>query len=86
MLELFDYWQQYPPVHLLVRGYIGYEAPAKPSSEPVNFAEVGETLTTIYQGTKTSLDHLPAAIQRSLVDNGWWTLEPPPAPPPVLPA
>lgn len=25
--ELFDYWREHPPTHILVAGYLGYEPP-----------------------------------------------------------
>jgi hypothetical protein len=27
--ELFDYWNQFPPMHILMRGYVGYKPEAK---------------------------------------------------------
>lgn len=29
VMELFDYWNDYPPVHWLLRAYVGYEPPRK---------------------------------------------------------
>jgi hypothetical protein len=28
--ELFEYWEQWPPEHVLLNGFTGYEAPEKP--------------------------------------------------------
>ena len=28
-MELFDYWREYPPVHVLMRGYVGYKPQSK---------------------------------------------------------
>lgn len=30
IMELFDYWAQYPPTHILMRGFVGYEGGAVP--------------------------------------------------------
>lgn len=29
IVELFDYWVEYPPAHILLRGYTGYEPKEK---------------------------------------------------------
>jgi hypothetical protein len=31
--DLFEHWREYPPAHILLRGYVGYEPPGK-SGEP----------------------------------------------------
>ena len=30
---MFDYWAEFPPVHILLRGFVGYEPPVKRSQE-----------------------------------------------------
>lgn len=29
VIELFDYWSQFPPMHILMRGYVGYKPEAR---------------------------------------------------------
>jgi hypothetical protein len=29
VMELFEYWREYPPMHWLLRSYVGYEPPAR---------------------------------------------------------
>lgn len=36
--EHFEYWQEHPPVHMLVAGYLGYKKPEKPRQG--DFAEL----------------------------------------------
>jgi hypothetical protein len=33
-MELFEYWAEFPPVHVLVRGYVGYQPPVKERFDP----------------------------------------------------
>jgi hypothetical protein len=39
-MDLFEYWGEFPPVHILVRGYIGYEGtgPKKTTNNPIEIA------------------------------------------------
>jgi hypothetical protein len=32
--ELFDYWSQFPPMHILMRGYVGYKPEPKHEEKP----------------------------------------------------
>jgi hypothetical protein len=38
--ELFDYWREYPPQHILMRGYVGYEGPGRSVAGPDARAEL----------------------------------------------
>ena len=35
VMELFDYWRDYPPLHWLVRGAVGYEPPKPIADDPM---------------------------------------------------
>jgi hypothetical protein len=62
-IGLFDYWSDYPPVHLLVRNFLGY----KPRAEAKHDAmEIGQAMRAITgrKGRAKSLDRAPAWIQQ----------------------
>ena len=47
-VELFEYWGEYPPVHMLVRRQVGYEGSGEPSGKiiqnPVEIAAAMQAL------------------------------------------
>jgi len=54
--RLFAYWQEHPPVHLLVACYLGYATP--PNSRPRRL----RTLKAPYESTDEALNVLAAYV------------------------
>jgi hypothetical protein len=74
VLELVEYWRDNPPVHQMVRAYLGIgKQDSAPPAESVPLNELGGTLAAYYGGGRKSLDHLPAGIQQALADQGLLT-------------
>lgn len=48
-LDLFKYWAKFPPVHILVRGFVGYEPPDDVDQE--------EKSSSAPPQTPTDMDH-----------------------------
>ena len=45
-MKLFEYWADYPPVHMMVRDYIGYEGTVKETAQnPVEVAAAMRAIT-----------------------------------------
>ena len=45
-MKLFEYWADYPPVHMMVRDYLGYEGTVKePTNNPVEVAAAMQAIT-----------------------------------------
>ena len=61
---LFNYWTEYPPLHILVRNFVGYEPP-KRVEDPM---EVAQTLHAVTggKGRGKSKDRAPLYIQRMI--------------------
>jgi hypothetical protein len=60
-IGLLDYWSDYPPLHLLVRNFLGYKP--KPKHDAM---EVGQAMRAITggRGRAKSLDRAPLWIQQ----------------------
>jgi hypothetical protein len=62
---LFDYWQQEPPTHVLVAGFVGYERKdAKPSAAKTEDLMPGVDKAAFGRGTP--LAQMPAVIRDSV--------------------
>ncbi|HVI09581.1 MAG TPA: hypothetical protein VND65_14930 [Candidatus Binatia bacterium] len=51
--ELFDYWRDYPPVHVMMRAYLGIES-REEEVNPVAMAEAMHALTGSAHAQKLS--------------------------------
>ena len=60
---LFNYWSEYPPLHILVRNFLGYEPPKKVEADPVEVAHMMQALSG-RSGRAKSLDMAPEYIQK----------------------
>lgn len=63
---LTRHWRESPPMHLLVKAYVGYEPPAPPSAEPD--AEMAAVLRTT------------PVIQAARIDDSAWQTHRAPTP------
>lgn len=61
-IELFDYWAEYPPLHLLVRNFLGYKPPRK-EVDAVEMGQVMRAVSPRSKGRSKSLDNAPLHIQ-----------------------
>lgn len=63
VLELYDYWQKNPPVHILLRVFSGYGKQQKPT-----LTEVEERAVAEYGGySPTAVQQLPPAVQVAML-------------------
>lgn len=63
--SLYEYWMEEPPVHDLVRWYVGYKysSPHKPREADVKEVAVIQSAT---KGVVKSFDQLPPFVQQML--------------------
>lgn len=63
-LDLLDYWQEYPPTHLLMRGYVGYKyKPVLVEPTAVEQAALNQYLNA---GATRPLASMPDYIRRDM--------------------
>jgi hypothetical protein len=55
IVDLFEYWADYPPLHLMVRNYLGYESRASMS----NPAAMMEAMKLLGSGRAQKLSEAP---------------------------
>lgn len=57
-IDMMKYWNDYPPTHVLLRGYVGYEPPMK--SEPINVDSTtfDKMRATVPRGTQVDVTEL----------------------------
>lgn len=59
VMELFEYWTSYPPMHVLMRGYVGYQPPRKDLEQ----REALSTLRSLSPGRARKLATAPKYIR-----------------------
>jgi hypothetical protein len=52
IVEIFDYWRDYPPLHIMVRSYLGIESQGPP--DPLAIAEMMRAMTGSSRAQKLS--------------------------------
>ena len=52
-MELYEYWNDYPPLHVMVRNYLGYESRPK-MSDPMEIAATVKAVTGSARARKLS--------------------------------
>jgi len=62
-MELFEYWGEYPPVHILVRGYIGFEG-TKPQKIVTNPIEIAAAMNMLSGGARAQKLSTAPAVDR----------------------
>lgn len=66
VLELLEYWADFPPVHLLLRAFVGFEGSTKAMSRKEQFADdVVKALPSGNTGAR-HLDCAPPHIQQAI--------------------
>jgi hypothetical protein len=58
--DLFEYWRESPPMHILMAGYVGYKPPMKRSEEA---EQAFPMLRNATHGTTKKLSKAPKYIQ-----------------------
>lgn len=66
-VELMGYWNEYPPLHILARGYLGFKSSGREAkADTGGFA----TLASVSGGgRKMSKDRAPLHIQQLIADS-----------------
>jgi hypothetical protein len=60
-MELFDYWHEFPPMHVLMRGYVGYKPERVPDK---NDAVQSLRAMAPGSGPKKKLSQAPEYIRK----------------------
>lgn len=68
VLDLVDYWNDYPPIHMLFRGFVGYEGRKKKKEQVEEPTPMDQIMLQALPGTPVSAlpDWQRSAIERVL--------------------
>lgn len=61
IMELFDYWREYPPMHWLMRGFVGYKPPVRLEDNDIREAQKMLNPTT---RTAKKLSRAPERVRK----------------------
>lgn len=60
-IDLFEYWADYPPLHLMVRAYLGYESK---TAKPSDFEQMQAVHVLAGPGRAEKVSRAPIEVQQ----------------------
>lgn len=69
VIDQFDYWDQFPPTHLLLRGYVGYQPRPRRQKRELTVRERMELAEVPASPHLRPFSSLPLAVQNAIKRN-----------------